>query len=67
MLPSNQIFKGSLWATESWSVKLLGNLQQNSYMILIGNVFTHAVHASQLRYYYHKYSSTLYIGMSMVP
>ena len=45
-----------VWLAESWPVGLLGNIQQNSYMTLIGGAFDHASHAPQLRscnYYVH--------------
>ena len=58
MLSSNQILSdfGSLlrakkwvWLSETWIVKLPGNIQQNSFMTLIRGPFNHASHAPQLR------------------
>ena len=52
MLPSNYFFgsllraKGWVWLSETWTVKLLDyNIQQNSYMTLIGvNLNMHLMH-----------------------
>ena len=38
-----------MWLTESWPVGLLGNIEQNSHMTLIGGAFDHGSHAPQLR------------------